>query len=82
MSNYKFVRTLEGFRGVAKAYRHTGGGQDIVISRVYTPDRGDETMIFPYDLKNDKVIDWGDLWAEYGVDHETTLANFEAEEGE
>lgn len=76
MSNYIHVRD-ELWNGKVKIYRHIGGGEGIAISRANTFDRGDETMIFRYSFADNKVIDWGELYAGYGVDHETALLEFE-----
>ena len=79
MSKFKFVKNVEGWRGVVKAYRHEDHGQEIAVSRAFTFDRGDETMIFKYDVKNEKVLDWTDLYAGYGETHEEALSNWEEE---
>ena len=82
MSNYTYVKNLDGWRGVVKAYRHNNGGQDIVISRANTFDRGDETMIFEFDLQSEQVLNWTDLYAGYGETHEEALNFFENESGD
>lgn len=79
MSNYTHVRDVR-WNGSVKIYKHNKTGEGIAISRALTFDRGDETMIFPYDLTKDKVSDWGELYAGYGVDHETALREFESGE--
>lgn len=78
MSNYIFVRE-DKWVGPVKIYLHKNTGKAIVISRADTFDRGDETMIFAYDLQANKVADWTDLYAGYGRTHEQALAEFEAD---
>ncbi len=77
MSNYEFVKEVQ-WVGDVKIYRHKSTGEGIAISRAFTGDRGDETMIFAYDLATDAVSDWTDLYSACGVGHETALAEFEA----
>ncbi len=66
----------ERWQGEVKIYRNIETGEGIAVSRASTFDRGDETMIFPYDLGLNKVSDWGELYAGYGVDHETALHEY------
>jgi hypothetical protein len=77
MSHFKYVETLRGYAGIAKVYSAVDGSA-IMISRANTFDRGDETMIFPYDLFEHKVLDWDELYSGYGEDHATALARYEA----
>lgn len=77
-SNYTHIRN-ERWNGSVKIYRHNVTGEGIAISRASTFDRGDETMIFPYDLTDNEVSDWGEVYAGYGESHEEALRNFEAE---
>lgn len=77
-SQYTHVRD-EQWNGPVKIYRHNETGEGVAISRAYTLDRGDETMIFPYSLARNEVSDWSELYAGYGVDHETALRVFESE---
>ncbi len=79
MSQYEFVKDVQ-WVGDVKIYRHKITGNHIAVSRAFTSDRGDETMIFAYDLTTDSVSDWTDLYAGYGESHERALANFESEE--
>lgn len=76
MSKFEFIKAIR-WQGEVKIYRNDKDGSHIAISRAFTFDRGDETMIFPYDLESDSVIDWGELYAGYGVDHETALSEYE-----
>lgn len=79
MSNYEFVRD-EKWVGKVKIYRHkTHTAVGIAISRAYTFDQGDETMIFPYDLVNNRVADWGELYSGHGESHTYALKMFEEE---
>lgn len=71
---YTFVKDAKGFSGVAKVYRNTEG-RHVVVSRAYTFDRGDETMIFEWSTATDSIADWIDLYAGYGETHEEALAN-------
>lgn len=77
-SKYAWVRD-ERWNGEVRIYRNTLTGEGIAISRAQTFDRGDETMIFPYDFQANKVSDWGELYAGYGVTHEEALREFESE---
>lgn len=72
----EYVRNLSGWNGVAKLYRNATTDEYYVVSRANTSDRGDETMIFKsLDSEGDSV-DFTDLYAGYGVDHETAVAEF------
>lgn len=77
MSDYEYHETLSGYAGVAKVYVSKVDGLAVVVSRANTFDRGDETMIFRYGTAEGKVLDWAELYAGYGEDHETALRNYE-----
>jgi hypothetical protein len=71
---FYLVRTnLPGFQGTAHLY--TNGTRHIVISRAFTFDRGDETMVFEAN-ESGEVIDWMDLYAGYDVSHEVALVEY------
>lgn len=36
-------------------------GKFFMVDTCYTLDHGYETMVFPYDMENDKVASWGEL---------------------
>lgn len=74
---YAWVRD-ERWNGEVRIYRNVLTGEGIAISRAMTFDRGDETMIFPYDLQSGKVSDWNELYAGLGVTHEEALREFES----
>lgn len=80
-SMYVHVRD-EQWNGDVKIYRHVTTNEGIVVSRAFTFDRGDETMIFTYDLELNEVSDWGELYAGYGVTHEEALQSFEDRQSE
>lgn len=67
---------LTGYKGEAWLVKDNETGNYYVVSRADTFDRGDETMIFPADEEGE-VINWHDLYAGYGEDHETAMQNFE-----
>lgn len=75
-SSYEYVRTLEGWKGVAKVYKN-GHGHHIVISRADTFDRGDETGIFRWDETIQNVSDWEELYFGYGETHQEALDNWQ-----
>lgn len=60
-------------KGNANLYQLEDGSH-IMVSRTNTFDRGDETMIFEANAEG-KVTNWSDLYAGYGEDHNTALAN-------
>lgn len=74
----EFIKSLDGFNGDARVY--LANGQYVMVSRADTFDRGDETMIFPWDEVNGLVSDWGDLYAGYGETHLTALTSWIAED--
>ncbi len=73
----KVDRDLTGgeWRGEVVLIKDEDTGNHYVVSRAVTFDRGDETMIFASD-ENGVVSDWSDLYAGYGEDHDTAIANF------
>lgn len=77
---FKFVKSLDGYAGVALVYLDTRTDDYIMVSRAITFDRGDETMIFPYDMERGEVIDWSELYAGYRETHTEALVNYAAGE--
>lgn len=75
IGDWTHVRNVR-WNGDVQIWKNVTTGSHIAISRAYTFDRGDETMIFPYDVRTEKVSDWGELYAGYGEDHETALRNY------
>lgn len=73
-SPFEFVKELHGWRGVAKLYRDARDDSFVIVSRADTLDRGDETMAFLGNRKGE-VLDWNEMAAGYGVDHETLLTD-------
>lgn len=65
----------KGWRGEAVLIKDEDTGNHYVVSRTTTFDRGDETMVFASD-ENGVTSDWHDLYAGYGEDHDTAIANF------
>jgi hypothetical protein len=56
-------------KGNAREYKISDGSH-VIVSRAYTPDHGDEVMIFLSD-GNGKVTDWSELYcarAKWGDD--------------
>lgn len=79
VSDFRFQHVRdELWNGMVRIYRDIETGNGIAVSRANTLDRGDETMIFPYDLEANEVSDWGELYAGYGVTHEEALIEYEA----
>lgn len=79
----KYIKTLEGFNGVAKlyelshpAYYNNGEETNYVIVSAVSNAWAHETYIFPAD-KNGNVLSWGELeGSERGTtSHEYVLAN-------
>lgn len=77
---YSLVEKLDGYAGDARLYEHSKSGRIVMVSRAYTFDRGDETMIFKWGMASRSVMDWNELYAGYGETHEEALANYENEE--
>lgn len=75
MSRLTKVRDLTGWQGKVWLVKDTETGDHYAISRAYTLDRGDETMIFACDEDGENV-NWTDLWAGYGVGHEHAMNDF------
>lgn len=86
-----FIRTLEGFKGVARLYtveppityeKYVDGdpvekaADYVVVSAVNAFGMGNETYIFPAD-KDGEIVDWGELPGSFkgALDHETALEN-------
>lgn len=76
---YSLVEKLDGYVGDARVYQSPSGVL-VMVSRAYTFDCGDETMIFKWSAASRSVVDWSELYAGYGETHEEALANFENEE--
>lgn len=74
MADYSYVKTLSGYAGTAYVFETEKG--HVMVSRAHTFDRGDETMIFEWDVRTGKVKSWSDLYAGYGEDHEVALRNW------
>jgi hypothetical protein len=73
--------TLPDFMGEAWLVTDLDAKDDYyVVSRAVTPDHGDETMIFEAD-ENGDVTNWTERYADWGVDHYTAIAGFEAQQG-
>lgn len=72
---FKLVKSLDGYAGDARVY-HVEGFGNVMVSRAYTLDHGDETMIFKWNRLADKVENWTDLYAGYGETHEEALTNW------
>lgn len=73
----RWVKSLSGYAGLASVYDTTKG--TVVVSRANTFDRGDETMIFKWDARLDKVSDWSELYVGYGETHEEALYSWLSE---
>lgn len=82
----KFLKDLDGFTGMAKAYELSeplGGFTHVVVSAATVMHTGPETYIFGADPGTLKVADWCELEGSYrgGLDHEEALrsAGYEVE---
>lgn len=64
---------LPGFNGTAWLISHGFGYY--VVSRAFTFDRGDETMIFA-SSPDGGIHSWHDLYAGYSEDHATAIRNW------
>jgi hypothetical protein len=71
--NAKLIKTGL-LRGDANLYQLEDDSY-VMVSRADTPDRGDETMIFPANADGE-VTDWEDLYAGYGESHNEALSNY------
>jgi len=85
MKTAKLIEShIKGWGGIANYYRlsHPVKSErpgcddnsycDIIISRAFTFDRGDETMAFPAD-GNGKLISCSGLFSGHGISHEDLL---------
>lgn len=81
IGNWAHVRNTR-WQGAVQIWKNIASGEHIAISRAHTFDRGDETMIFPYDAEANKVSDWGELYAGYGQTHEDALRDYVAGDDE
>ena len=72
-----WIKSLRGYPGLASVYNTPKGV--VMVSRVNALDRGDETMIFRWDLKNDRVASRSELYAGHGETHDVALLNWLSE---
>lgn len=73
MREYRVID--DSIRWVGEVWHIEVGGNFYLVSRAFTFDRGDETMIFPGD-ESGEVTDWGEVYAGYSVDHATAIRNW------
>jgi hypothetical protein len=71
------VRDLAGWVGEVWLVQDDKTQEFFVVSRAFTLDRGDETMIFAASEEG-KATSWADLYAGCGVSHEEAMAIFAA----